>query len=743
MHLRVRVGITDGADLGGPDATRRFLRLHSPADLEICSLNAAGALGFNELVAVPADVYVLLEGGALVGPDWLTHLLAALARPGCGLAGPSSNRSWNEQSCVPRSRADLTGVRRDAALLATRFGSSARSLAPLYSLGAFCYAVRREVVEAIGQADPAYGEGPCWEMDYNARAARAGFAGLWVGAAYVYRPPAPAHVVRREGELLKQNTYLYQDRLCGPQLRNERTDYEPHCLGDACEHFAPEGLVGSRAPTELLQIRPQPGRAKPVTTKPRDPLVSCLMVTRDRPEFALQSVEYFLRQTYPNRELVIVEDGIASLKDRLPRDPRIQLVSTGLRRSIGAMRNQSCELAKGEVLVLWDDDDWQGSDRLATQVQPILDDRADITGLTDLDWLELDSWRCWQLDRPLQERMLLNRVYAGTLAFRRRVWDRVARFANRSLAEDAAFLRQALARGARFEHLSGQGIYVYVRHGQNSWQVPIGTSSGWIACPAPELPARDLAFLQRALSPKASPLVSCVMPTKDRRAWVGQAIEYFLRQDWPSRELVVLDDGATSVADLVPDLPSIRYHRLARRTVLGAKRNLAVEIAKGDLIAHWDDDDWYSSGRLTAQVRELNRAGADLVGTPSLAFYDPARALTWRYGWPSHRRPWLAGTSLLFKRELWQRNRFAEVANGEDTRFVWRTPVARVASTPEPHCVAVVHPGNTVPKTGRGAYWTPEPVADVEALLGPDLTFYESLLANRRQDQLLGSGHDN
>lgn len=742
MHLRVRVGITDGADLGGPDATRRFLRLHSPADLESCSLDAAGALGFNELVTAPADVYVLLEGGALVGPEWLTYLVAALARPGCGLAGPSSNRSWNEQSCVPRARVDLTGVRRDAALLAKRFGFSARSLAPLYSLGAFCYAVRREVVEAIGPADPAYGEGPCWEMDYNARAARAGYAGLWVGGAYVCRPPAPAHVARREGELLEQNSRLYQDRLCGLRLRGERTDYEPHCRGDACNEFAPPGLLQIRSRPGAVGPDLRPHKADPVTAAIRAPLVSCLMVTRDRPEFALQSVEYFRRQGYPNRELVIVEDGVASLADRLPRDPRIRLVSTGLRRTIGAMRNQSCELAKGELLVLWDDDDWQGPDRLATQVQPILDGLADITGLTDLDWLELDSWRCWQLDRPLQERMLVNRVYAGTLAFRRRVWDRIARFANRSVAEDAAFLRQALARGARFEHLSGQGIYVYVRHGKNSWQVPIGRSNGWIACPAPELPASDLAFLRGALGPRTTPLVSCVMPTKDRRPLVGQAIEYFLRQDWPARELVILDDGLDPVDDLVPDLPSISYHRLGRRTVLGAKRNLAVELAKGDLVAHWDDDDWYSPDRLSAQVRQLNRTGADLVGTPSLAFYDPARAVAWRYGWPSHRRPWLAGTSLLFRRELWQRNRFAEVANGEDTRFVWRTPVARVASTPEPHCVALVHPGNTVPKTGRGSYWTPEPVADVEATLGSDLTFYESLLANRRQDRLLGTRYD-
>ena len=59
-----------------------------------------------------------------------------------------------------------------------RAGTAVRTLEPLYSLADFCYGVRREVIEAIGLADEGYGLGPCWEMDYNIRAARP------AGAAY-------------------------------------------------------------------------------------------------------------------------------------------------------------------------------------------------------------------------------------------------------------------------------------------------------------------------------------------------------------------------------------------------------------------------------------------------------------------------------------------------------------------------------------------------------------------------------
>ena len=49
------------------------------------------------------------------------------------------------------------------------------------------------------------------------------------------------------------------------------------------------------------------------------------------------------------------------------------------------------------------------------------------------------------------------------------------------------------------------------------------------------------------------------MPTHNRRPFVAQAIVYFLRQDYPNRELIIVDDGTDPVADLIPDDPRIRY----------------------------------------------------------------------------------------------------------------------------------------------------------------------------------------
>src|SRR5271165_6074042 len=127
------------------------------------------------------------------------------------------------------------------------------------------------------------------------------------------------------------------------------------------------------------------------------------------------------------------------------------------------------------------------------------------------------------------------------------------------------------------------------------------------------------------------PLVSCIMPTFNRRHFVPRAIHYFLRQDYPNKELIIIDDGTESVADLVPPDPQIRYFGSLRRASTGAKRNLACKHATGTLIAHWDDDDWYAPWRLTYQVEQLLEEAADICGLDRVIFYAPKEEKVWEY----------------------------------------------------------------------------------------------------------------
>ncbi len=217
------------------------------------------------------------------------------------------------------------------------------------------------------------------------------------------------------------------------------------------------------------------------------------------------------------------------------------------------------------------------------------------------------------------------------------------------------------------------------------------------------------------------------MPTADRPALVLQAVRYFLRQDYPERELVIVDDGAEPLAEQ-PAHPRIRYLRLSRRLSLGAKRNLACDAAAGELLAHWDDDDWQAPWRLRFQVARLAAEGAELCGLDRLFFYDPRAGRLWLYAHPARPWCWLAGGTLCYARAFWRRHPFAPIEVGEDGRFVLRAARRRVLALAETDFyVALIHPGNTSVKTPGGRCWQPQDGARAAALLGDDLAFYHSL----------------
>jgi glycosyltransferase involved in cell wall biosynthesis len=217
------------------------------------------------------------------------------------------------------------------------------------------------------------------------------------------------------------------------------------------------------------------------------------------------------------------------------------------------------------------------------------------------------------------------------------------------------------------------------------------------------------------------PLVSCIMPTKDRRALAARAIEYFIRQDYPNRELIIVDDGHDRIADLARADERVRYVPLDHRLSLGAKRNLACEHARGSLIAHWDDDDWHAPRRLSYQVKGLRESGADICGTDRLLFYDARQGRALEYVYRAVGRPWLAGGTLCYRREWWRSHRFANINVGEDGSFVGAARGSRLMTLRDPtFYVALIHPGNTSPKQTGGSQWRPYATDDLRRILGSD-----------------------
>lgn len=122
-----------------------------------------------------------------------------------------------------------------------------------------------------------------------------------------------------------------------------------------------------------------------------NPLVTCLCLTRNRREWLPRAIACFEAQTYENRELLIVADGV-DVADLVPADPRIRLLALESYLMVGEKRNFGCQCATGELIAHWDDDDHSSPVRLERQVRRLQETAKSVTGYHSMRFTNGSAW---------------------------------------------------------------------------------------------------------------------------------------------------------------------------------------------------------------------------------------------------------------------------------------------------------------------------------------------------------------
>lgn len=189
-----------------------------------------------------------------------------------------------------------------------------------------------------------------------------------------------------------------------------------------------------------------------------------------------------------------------------------------------------------------------------------------------------------------------------------------------------------------------------------------------------------------------APLVSILTPTRNRSPHLFRLYDCFQQQTYPHCQWVILDDSPApdpffqTLAD-----SRVRYIHAKEPLSLGEKRNRLAALADGEVLAHWDDDDYYTTGYVAAMLARLG--DRDLVKLTSwyglsikdqfFYYWDTAQMLSRHFQIgprtgvetvPMGRRAaskwlWAFGYSLVYRRALWQTVPFEPVHGGEDYRF--------------------------------------------------------------------------
>jgi hypothetical protein len=103
--------------------------------------------------------------------------------------------------------------------------------------------------------------------------------------------------------------------------------------------------------------------------------------------------------------------------------------------------------------------------------------------------------------------------------------------------------------------------------------------------------ATVMAWIDQATL-RTQPLVSVIVPTRDRAAFLPRAIESVVDQSYTNWELVISDDSegdeTAALVDVLDD-SRVRYVRGGPSNA-SAARNRGIDAARGELFAYLDDD---------------------------------------------------------------------------------------------------------------------------------------------------------
>jgi glycosyltransferase involved in cell wall biosynthesis len=192
------------------------------------------------------------------------------------------------------------------------------------------------------------------------------------------------------------------------------------------------------------------------------------------------------------------------------------------------------------------------------------------------------------------------------------------------------------------------------------------------------------------------PLVSVTTPTFARPEMLAQAYKAFSAQTIEPIEWVVVDDSEQK-SRFMTELrdPRVNYIYSPTRLSTGEKRNIAVNASNADIIAHFDDDDYYAPTYLKTMVDYMKAEGANFVKLAAFflyskilkqyAYWDLRQTEGAHFVWspgseaalttfddsPESRDRHLGyGFSYVFEKKVWEATKFPDIYWNQDTPFI-------------------------------------------------------------------------
>lgn len=214
------------------------------------------------------------------------------------------------------------------------------------------------------------------------------------------------------------------------------------------------------------------------------PLVTCIMPTANRSQWVAEAIKQFENQSYPNKELIILDDRSENRTRPIFQKDNIIYHQCEPSLSLGSKRNKACEIARGTIIIHWDDDDWRSKDWITVQVEVLEKSQSDVTGLINPYFFSPTEGKAWLYAYPEDRKPW---VHGATLCYYKKLWERNP-FPSIQIGEDVQFLWSSVVKKI-IPHSKNQHFLAQI-HPQNT-SPKFTTSRNWQPIPITDLPVVD------------------------------------------------------------------------------------------------------------------------------------------------------------------------------------------------------------------------------------------------------------
>ena len=322
---------------------------------------------------------------------------------------------------------------------------------------------RRELFEELGPMDESLAIAADWELAVRLALARKRFGYLAEPSACVRAHGANASGSDwlNSGRAFDEFVRILERYLDHPEMARIR-GYELQVVafldwfaargaGPADEAAAlRERVAAARGHLVRLHERYDPARV-------REHRVSIAMPMTARPAALVRAIDSIARQTFPNWEILVVDQGVVPVRELLrghPAAERIACVRLPVQRPAGAARNIALRMARGEYVTFLDEDNVVAPDHLETLVGTIertgadvavaaarlVVDRADFYGIKD-DALATVEGLFRGPNDPAPLGVVANALPLNAVLHHRRFYERAGHFSDDALIlEDFDYL---------------------------------------------------------------------------------------------------------------------------------------------------------------------------------------------------------------------------------------------------------------------------------------------------------------